>query len=469
MSETLWTAAQAAAAIDGEAQGDWAVGGASFDTRELRNGDLFIALKGESRDGHDFVAQALEAGAGAALVERTPPGLGAEAPLLFSPVDTLKALERLGAAGRARARDMTAIAVTGSVGKTSTKDMLGAMLAEQGATHAAVKSFNNHLGVPLTLTRTPPTTRFGVYEIGMNAPGEIAPLSRMVRPHVAMITIVGLVHIEAFEAGIEGVADEKASIFEGLEEDGVAVLNRDDPQFERLAARAHECGASRVLEFGERGRHARLISVTLSAAATEVEAELNGAPLQFSIGAPGRHFAMNARGALLSIEAVGGDPAAAARRLASWGAVEGRGSRMALDVSGGEILLVDESYNANPSSLRAAIETFAETAPPAVDGRRIAFLTDMLELGPQAERYHADIAQLAATRKLDLVHTAGPLLAALHDALPDQVRGTHVETAEALAELALGVVQAGDAVMVKGSLGSKARLIAEALKAPRDV
>lgn len=462
MSETLWTAAEAAAAIGGEARGDWSVTGANFDTRDLQPGDLFVAIKGASRDGHDFLAQAYQAGAAAALVSYVPEGFE-DAPLLIAPGDTLQALEKLGAAGRARAADLYAIGVTGSVGKTSTKDMLGTMLRPQGKTHAAAKSFNNHLGVPLTLARTPQDARFGVYEIGMNAPGEIAPLARMVRPRAAIITLIGPVHLEAFPNGIDGIADEKAAIFEGLEAGGTAILNRDDPQFERLAARARDCGAGEILEFGWSGTHARL-RTSVGGDETKVTAEFFGKELKFTIGAPGMHFATNALGALLAVRAAGANVQAAAASLADWGAVAGRGARERVRLpKGGEILLIDESYNANPVSLGAALQALSE----APGGRRVAFLTDMLELGAAGEALHAEIAKEPLLRFVHKIHTAGPLMAALHEALPRERRGTHARDAETLAELAPGMVEAGDAVMVKGSLGSRARLIAERLRALR--
>ena len=457
----LWRDAEAAEAVKGRLEGrPWAASGVEIDTRALKPGDLFVVLQGAARDGHDFVAQALEKGAAAAMVARRPADAPADAPLLLVD-DTLTALERLGAAARARATAMKAVAVTGSVGKTSTKEMLAAMLATAGSTHAAVKSFNNHIGVPLTLARTSRDRRFGVYEIGMNAPGEIAPLSRLVGPDVALITTVDAVHLAAFES-VDGIADEKASIFEGLRSDGVAVVNADLDCSDRLRARARACGAAEVLDFGESGGDARLIAARIEREATVVEAEILGRRLAFEIGAPGRHFALNALGALLSAQRLGADLQSAAAALEGWRAVSGRGARVDVTLScGGALTLIDESYNANPASLRAALAAFAARPAP----RRVAFLTDMLELGAEGAALHAAIAAAPGVEALDQIHTAGPLCEALHRALPAARRGEHHADAESLAARVRPLLRPGDAVMVKGSLGSRAQKIAAAIRA----
>ncbi len=482
MNETsppLWTAAELAAATGGKLSGDWdAVSGVEIDSRATGPGDLFVALKGPNRDGHDFVADALDKGATAALVAHKPKKLekkqGKKPPLLAvapdAEGDTLGALRALAQAARRRAWRLAPIAVTGSVGKTSTKDMLAAVLADQASTHAAVKSFNNHWGVPLTLARTPAETRYGVYEIGMNAPGEIGPLVELVKPKAALITAIAPVHLEAFEAagtGFAGIAAEKAAIFGGLIEGGVAIIPADAPHQEILTAAARAAGAE-IWRFGENGVEAKLLSVRLNGVSTTVEAELFGQRALFKIGALGAHFAQNALAALLAVKAVGADPGIAALKLADWRAVDGRGARARLALpGGGELVLVDESYNANPASMRAAIATFAASAPArtvsGADGRRLAFLTDMLELGTDAGALHAALAGAAGIETLDGVYTAGPLMARLHEALPHRLRGGHCDDAEALADLARRVVQAGDAVMVKGSLGSRATRVAEAI------
>lgn len=483
MTTQLWSAEDAAAAIGGRAVGDWAgVSGVSIDTREIAApegggfGDLFVALAGERRDGHAFVADALAKGAAAALVSKRPEDVAADAPLLIAPGDTLSALEALARAARARSA-AAALAVTGSVGKTSTKDMIAHILRVagpgEGATHAAVRSFNNHWGVPLTLARMPAETAAGVFEIGMNHPGEIGPLSRLVRPDAALITTVEAVHLEAFDS-IEGIADAKAEIFEGLAPGGAAILNRDNPHYARLRAAAEAAGAGEIFAFGEGAEAARLIAAELievganGAPVTRVTAALFGEELVFEIGAPGRHFAMNALGALLAARIAGAPLLAGAQALSSWSAVAGRGARERLSLpGGGEILLIDESYNANPASMRAALDAFAAVEPPGTaetSGRRIAFLTDMLELGPTAPALHAALAEAPGMTALDTVHTAGPLMAALHETLAPERRGAHFADAAAMADAAPGLLRAGDAVVVKGSLGSKAQAVAAGLR-----
>lgn len=457
----LWRDEAAAAATGGVLGGrPWVATGVEIDTRQIQPGDLFIALAGESRDGHDFVGQALAQGAAAAMVTRRPAEVPQDAPLLTVD-DTQAALARLGAAARRRAGAMKAVAVTGSVGKTSTKEMLAVMLSPQGATHAAVKSFNNHIGVPLTLARTAPQTQYGVYEIGMNAPGEIAPLARLVEPDVALITTVEAVHLAAFDS-IDAIADEKASIATGLREGGVAVVNADLETSARQSAMVRDLGAAEVLDFGAAGTAARLFEARIEGDDTVVEAEVLGRRLGFRIGAPGRHFAMNALGALLSVERLGADLERAAASLADWRAVSGRGARYSVALPAcGEILLIDESYNANPASLKAAIASFA--AQYAL--RRVAFVTDMLELGSHGPALHAGVAEAPGMEAIDVVHTAGPLCRSLHDALPPDRRGEHHADAESLAVRVGALLGPGDVAMVKGSNGSNARAIAAAIRA----
>ncbi len=465
----LWTSAEAQSATDGVLSGrsDWAATGINFDSRLIEPGDLFVALKSDAADGHDYIASAFDRGAVAAVASYRPSVLPADVPLI-EVADTLTALEGLGRFARARAKDVAVIAVTGSVGKTSTKDMLACLLAGFGATHAAAKSFNNHIGVPLTLARMPASTRFGVFEVGMNAPGEIAPLAQLVRPHIAVITAVAPVHTEAFARGVEGIVAEKASIVEGLEPGGKVVLDRGSPHFERLAGIARETGAE-VLEFGLGAEHAPLIDIDVRGDVTTVSARLFEQDLTFAIGAPGRHFASNALAALLAVQALGVDAAQAARALAGWRALGGRGARSRRLAPGGELLLVDESYNANPASMAAALETVSHAEPgrsaSGADGRRIAFLTDMLELGAEGAAMHAALAKAPGIERMATVHCAGPLMAALHAALPSEKRGRLFGDAAAMAAAAPELVGAGDVALIKGSNGSRAGDVAEALRA----
>jgi UDP-N-acetylmuramoyl-tripeptide--D-alanyl-D-alanine ligase len=364
------------------------------------------------------------------------------------------------------------IAVTGSVGKTSTKEMLRAVLSHQGRTHAAEASYNNHWGVPLTLARMPEDTEFAVIEIGMNHPGEIAPLSRMARPHIAVITTVAAAHLEAFES-LEGIAREKAAIFEGLEPGGVAVLNTDistAPILHESAARH----AARVLGFGTaRAAHHRLLSVDLHDGATVAQARAWRTPLLYKIGVTGRHFAMNGLAVLAVVRVLGLDRAVAIADLARWSPPEGRGTRerLVLDLAadGMSIDLIDDAFNANPESMAAALEVLAASTPRhdvgrVSQGRRIAILGDMLELGETETALHAALAALPAMAAVDEVHCVGPRMRALWEALPERKRGRSVKTAEALAAEAHRLIDAGDVVLVKGSKGSKVSLVVAALR-----
>lgn len=470
---TLWMAGEAAQATGGRLAGEdlaWRANGVAIDSREVQPGDLFVALTGEETDGHRYIDAAFEAGAAAALAS-TGGDDTRGAPLLIVN-DTLEGLRNLGRWARARVqdrvKDFTAIGVTGSVGKTSTKEMLAAMLGPQGRTHAPVKSFNNHVGVPLTLARTPTDARFGVYEMGMNHAGEITPLTRMVRPQIALVTAVEAVHLGNFPNGVLGVAAAKGEIFDGIVRGGTAILRRDR-HFEFLADKARAGGAADIVDFGPDATALRLLDVRLEGETTRVSARLYGKPLDFVVGAPGAHFGWNALAALGAVAAAGADVDAAAAELAQWRAVSGRGDRVVLrPETGGEILLVDESYNANPASMRAAIAAFAVTPRgrrlDGAPGRRHLFLTDMLELGADADALHAELARAPGLDEIDQIHAAGPQMRAFIDAAPPERRGIWVENAEALAERAPGMLEAGDAAMVKGSLGSRARLVAAALR-----
>lgn len=465
---TLWTSAEAEAATGGKASGPWAATGVSIDTRSLAPGDLFVALK-DIRDGHDFVATALTKGAAAALVSYIPEGLPKDAPLLLVP-DVLEALTRLGAAGRARARARV-VGVTGSVGKTSTKEMLRAILSGQGRVHAAEASFNNHWGVPLTLARLPQDTDFAVIEIGMNHPGEIGPLARLARPHLALITTIAPAHLEAF-GGLEGIAREKAAILEGLEPGGTAVLPADLETSPLLIAAARAQNAH-VVTFGQAataGYH--LTSATLCGQATIVRAEDHGSPFLFKVLSPGRHFAANGLGALAVAGALGLDGVIAATDLGRWRPPAGRGmiERIVLDALESQSFdLYDDAYNANPTSMAAALDVLiaAETqdGPGRIAaGRRIAILGDMLELGPTEIALHSAIARHPGLDKITTIHCVGPRMQALHTLLPRAQRGEWVEEAKDLLPRLRSLVDAGDVVLVKGSKGIKVALVVDALR-----
>ncbi len=465
----LWTSADAAAACEGRATRDFTATGVSIDTRTLQKGDLFVALK-DVRDGHDFVRAALDKGAAAALVSRLPDGCSDNDPLLLVD-DVLIALGALGRAGRARSRAKV-VAVTGSVGKTSTKDMLRAVLAAQGSVHAAEASYNNHWGVPLTLARLPQDSDFAVIEIGMNHPGEIAPLARLTRPHVAMITTVGRAHMEAF-GDIEEIAREKASIVEGLEPGGVAVLPGDLPTSGILLDIARKAGAQ-VVTFGEaKGLDYELCSATVAQDATVAQARHKERMLLFKVRTTGRHFAHNGLGVIAAASALGCDPALICCDLGQWQPPAGRGQRerILLDaVEPGQWFdLVDDAFNANPDSMAAGLDVLMALSPRdgvgrLHQGRRIAILGDMLELGADERALHEAIASHPALQHINIVHCVGPRMHWLWDRLPQRLRGERVETAGELAAIAHVIADAGDVIIVKGSKGSKVSIVVDALR-----
>jgi UDP-N-acetylmuramoyl-tripeptide--D-alanyl-D-alanine ligase len=435
--------------------------GISIDSRTIQQGEAFFAIQGDARDGHDFVAAALAAGAGLAVVARARrDAMPANAPLMVVP-DVLAALTDLARAARARS-NARIVAVTGSVGKTGTKEALRLALGRCGATHASVASYNNHWGVPLSVARMPANTQFGIFEIGMNHAGEITPLTRLVRPHVAIVTAIEPVHLEYF-GSLEAIADAKAEIFLGLEPGGAAILNRDNSQYERLKRAAESVGA-RIVSFGEHGEaDARVVKMSLHADSSAVEACVLGAELTYKLGAPGRHVVLNSLGVLAAALLAGADLALAALALAALEPPSGRGQRIALSLpGGGSALLIDESYNANPASMRAALALLGQAHIDG-GGRRIAVLGDMLELGAASGDLHRGLLEAVLANDIDLVFCAGPLMKELWNALPSERRGGYADTAAALEAQVVGIIADGDAMMVKGSLGSKMGPIVKAL------
>jgi len=465
MSATpLWTSAAMAEAMRASINGALpdAVSGLSIDSRTIAPGEAYFAIKGEVHDGHDFVAAALKAGAALAVVETAQRGKFAPEASLLVVEDVLAGLVDLARAARARLQARV-IAVTGSVGKTSTKEALRRVLGAQGETHASAASFNNHWGVPLSLARCPATARFAIFEIGMNHAGEIEPLVKMVRPQVAVITTVEPVHLEFF-AGIEAIADAKAEIFEGLEPGGAVVLNRDNSQFARLQRQARKLGIPRVVSFGaDEKSDARLLDISLHAACSAVHAHILGHDVTYKLGMPGRHMAMNSLAVLAAASLVGADLARAALSLSQIEPAAGRGARRALQVANGEATLIDESYNANPASMAAALQVLGRAAV-GPHGRRIAMLGDMLELGPTSAALHRGLNEAIKANHIDLVYCCGPLMRNLWDALSPGKRGGYAESAAALEAQAVAAIRAGDTIMIKGSLGSKMKTIVNALE-----
>ena len=438
-----------------------AVCGVSIDSRTLREGDLFFAIRGDTHDGHDHVAAAFEAGAAAAVVAREPAKALAGFGPVFAADDTLKGMAKLAAAARARTRARL-VAVTGSVGKTSVKEMLGLMLSACGATHASAASHNNHWGVPLTLARLAPDADYAVVEIGMNHAGEITPLVGLARPHVAIVTTIAPVHIEHL-GSIEAIADAKAEVFSGVESGGTAVLNRDAPQFERLRNAARARGLALRTFGASEGCDARLVDLSAADGGLRVRARIAKRDIAFTLGAPGKHMAENAIGALLAAHALGADLEICAAALAEFSPQKGRGERFSIPTPDGSAIVIDESYNANPASMRAALALLG-AAKPGPKGRRIAVVGDMLELGPQGAEMHAALAADLAANNVDLLFGAGSLTRALFEAAPASMRGAWRERSSELTEEVARALCDGDVVMVKGSNGSRMGPLVTALR-----
>lgn len=461
----LWTGRDLIDAMSARLDGTCpaSIGGVSIDSRTILPGEVYFAIRGDVHDGHNFVLAALEKGAALAVVDEAHSAIfKGKGPLAIVP-DVLRALERAGMARRA-ALQANVVAVTGSVGKTGTKEALRLVLSRQGATHAPVASFNNHWGVPLTLARTPLAVRYGVYEIGMSNPGEIAPLAAMVAPDVAIITTVQPVHLAAFPS-VDAIADEKAAIFSGLRPGGIAIINADIPQTARLRAHAMASNAGRAITFGADDKaDVRLLNCSLKADMSTVEASVLGQPVTYRLGSPGRHVVINSLAILAAAKALGADLALAALALGDLRPPSGRGAHQVLHAPAGTFTLIDESYNANPASVRAALENLGRM-PVSGRGRRIAVLGDMLELGPTGPDLHMGLAESIAANGVHRVFACGPLMRGLYDALPQSARGAYATSSAGLEALVLDDIHAGDVVTVKGSLGSKMGPIVKAIVA----
>jgi UDP-N-acetylmuramoyl-tripeptide--D-alanyl-D-alanine ligase len=460
----LWTVQEVLAATGGSLHGavTQKLNAVSIDSRAIQSGDIFVAIKGDKMDGHDFVVAALKAGAGLAIVSQLTPEMLAAGPVLQVADDPLRGLENMGRAARAWAQGQI-IAITGSVGKTSTKEMLRVALSASGLTHASAASFNNHWGVPLTLSRMPRDAAYGVYEIGMNHVGEITPLVKMVRPHIAIVTIVAASHLGNFSS-LDEIAQAKAEIFDGIVPGGTAIINRDSQYFDMLASAAKKGGAKTVIGFG---RHAsadvRLERLALHPTCCCVTADLMGERVVYKLGVPGEHMAINSLAVLATVKASGADVARAMLALADAAPAKGRGVQERLCAPGGEILLIDESYNANPTSVGAALALLAQTRPDK-GGRKIAVLGDMLELGQFGPGLHADLAKMVDEHGVDVIYACGPLMRHLWEALPMAKQGAYAAASTEIKDQLIADLRVGDAVMVKGSLGSKMGLVVEALR-----
>ncbi len=466
-SNTLWSAKEAAAATNASCAGNWSATGVSIDSRTVKAGDLFIAIKGDNSDGHAYVKNAIQNGAVAAIVSEKIDGVPEEKLLLVS--DTFKALQDLGHAARARSA-ATIVAVTGSVGKTGTKEFLAAAFGTQGQTYASIKSYNNHWGVPYSLSSMHAGSDFGIFEVGMNHANEITPLSKMIHPHIAIITTVESVHAGNFENGEEGIADAKAEIFDGMKEGATAILNADNKWLDRLVAKAQEKGI-KVVSFGETAKaDAKLTGFLVAANGCRVEADILGEKISFTMQSSGKHLAMNALAVLAAIKTAGGDIAKAAKAIGKIEPLAGRGKHELLDIGEPDnpVVLIDESYNASPVAMKAAFKVLA-MVDPGRGGRRIAILGDMYELGADAARMHRELAMPLEAAGVQLVYTSGPLMKNLYDALPQDKRGGHADDTRELAKIVPEVLVPGDVVMVKGSRGGgekpRMQLVVEALRA----
>jgi UDP-N-acetylmuramoyl-tripeptide--D-alanyl-D-alanine ligase len=460
----LWTAEELIAATDGRPLGPMpeGVGGISIDSRSLVPGDAFFAIKGDAMDGHDFITAALAAGAGLFVVaEGKLPALGRlNIPMIVVP-DVLVALEKLGIAARARTKAKV-IAITGSAGKTSTKEALRHGLASVGSVHASDKSFNNHWGVPLTLARMPADCNYAIFEIGMNHAGEIRSLVQMVRPHIAVVTLIAAAHLGHFK-NLGEIAKAKAEIFEGIVPNGTALLNRDDPYWKTLEKEAVTLGVKNVVSFGEHARSTyRLLECKLHADHSTIAAKIGGKEILARIGAPGRHIVQNALAVLAAAHLVGAAVPAVALALSDLQAEAGRGKRHKLRHPRGSFTLIDESYNANPASMKAAMGLLKAVQIPE-KGRRIAVLGDMLELGAHAAKLHAELLDLIVDAQVDRLFLAGAEMKALAEVIPNEIKLEYRTSTEDLKPLVLAAVRPGDAVVVKSSKGIGFSKIVDAL------
>ena len=452
----LWTSDEAQSATLGHASRAFSATGLSIDTRTLKPGDLFVALKGEARDGHEFVRAAFDAKASAAMVAQKPDGI--DGPLL-TVAHVQRGLEDLARAARARSHAKI-VAVTGSVGKTTTKEMLRLAFGALGITHASASSYNNHWGVPLSLAAMPRETQFGVFEVGMNHFGELRNLVGFVRPHVALVTTIAPAHLEFFGT-CEAIADAKSEIFEGTLPGGAALIPADSEYAPRLTARAKQSGVSNVLTFGTSGSDARLLGFQETEDGIKVASEIMGRRVDFRLAAPGAHIAANAVGALLSVAALEGDVLYAAAAMSAFSALKGRGARFKVNAIGGSAEIIDESYNANPASMTAALALLGSSKAK----RRIAVLGDMLEMGPGGAALHAAIARDVEAAHVDKVYVNGAQMRSLWDVLPASRRGAHGDSSSDIAPKIVADLQDGDVVLVKGSLGSRMAMVIDALKA----
>ncbi len=462
MNDIIWTGSDLSNALQMPVPPGLAATGVCIDSRKIKPGDLFIALSGPNFDAHDFVKDAIAMGAVAAVVSKPVSGISPDARLI-TVADPMKSLIAMARFSRARFTGKM-IGVTGSVGKTGTKEALLHVLSRQGKTFANEGNLNNHIGVPLSLSRMPADAQFAIIEMGMNHPGEIAPLSELCEPFVGIITAISPAHIEFFNDGIAGIADEKAQIVAGMSSQSVAIFNRDTPHFDRMTKHAQNRKVGRIIGFGaDPLAQSRLLNCDLMPDKTHVDADILGQKISYTVGAPGRHIAINSLAVLTAAQAVGLDLNRAAADLSTLRAAPGRGMRRNIQLaSGGSFELIDESYNASPDAMRAAIDVLSRaTVMPG--GRRIAILGDMRELGTHSSELHKGLAPAIIAANLDMVLLCGQYMNELRPLIEIAVKTNYAADSNALAPIAAPIARAGDVIMVKGSLGSKMRVIIDAL------
>ncbi len=461
MTEFLWSAADILKATHGQSESvNWSVNGLSIDSRTLKKGDLFIALEGPEQDGHRFIEQAVLAGAAGVLVHQSH--IKSSVPVI-KVHDTQKALIELGQAGRIRSKAKI-VGITGSVGKTSTKEMLRLVLSASGNTHASEASFNNHWGVPFSLAKLPIKADFGIFEMGMNHPGEIDNLTRQVRPDIALITAIAPAHL-AFFKDIHGITDAKAEIFHGLTTDSSTILPFDSPEYQRLLDHAKRNNVKKIISFGQnKGADIKLLDVISEKETQRINAQYHGLHIKYQLPVIGHHWAVNSLAVVATALQLGVDLKLITAALEAFYPPSGRGQKQALTISNNrEILLIDDSYNANPASVQAALNVLGQTNFKA-NNRRIAVLGDMLELGSEAAKLHMDLSQAVIQNKIDLVFTCGPFMQHLFKNLPKKIQGAHFANSTLLADKIESVLDDGDIIMIKGSLGSQMKLIINKLK-----
>jgi UDP-N-acetylmuramoyl-tripeptide--D-alanyl-D-alanine ligase len=447
----IWSAAEAAKATNGKllGQSDWEVFSISIDSRLTKKGDLFIALKGTKTDGHDYIREAFLKGANAVMVERVPQNFATFTSPLIVVDDCIEALYHLAMYRRQETRAKV-VALTGSVGKTSTKEMLNLALSACGITHATAGNLNNEIGAPLSLARMPMDAEFGIFELGMNHANEISPLSQLVKPHIAIITTVEEVHIENFNS-VQEIAMAKSEIFDGVAHGGIAILNADNQFFDYLCAKARDKHLN-IIGFGSSGKaQVKMLEYKENAKDSFVLARIGGQDIGYHIAAKGKHMAMNSLAALAAVFALGEDVIEAAQSLSGFSGTSGRGQILQLPFGDGKITLIDDAYNASPVSMRAALGNLGALT---TTGRRVAVLGDMLELGPKSAQFHESLLPDILHNEVNLVYTVGPMSKLLFDKLPQKLKGAAVDSANDILPILQKSLQAGDAVLVKSSHGT---------------